>query len=149
MWCSWLFVLIVMAEFVLQSFVAIHSKNREATILEGFGQSKEHHPQRSFGGLADGKQHLGERENVTGDADTKHYHACAERESLQPLFHAANGLFHCQCSVVGLLRPIWSLQALAWFIAVVCLSCVLRMRRANSMMVSFPRRKSSWEMSTR
>ena len=46
LWRSWLCVLIAMAEFVLQSFVAIHSKNREATILEGFGQSKEHHPQR-------------------------------------------------------------------------------------------------------
>lgn len=90
LWRSWLFVLMVMAKFVLQSFVAIHSKNREATILEGFGQSKEHHPQRSFGGLADGKQHLGERENVAGDADTQHYHARAERQSLQPLFQAAN-----------------------------------------------------------
>lgn len=149
MWCSWLFVLIVMAEFVLQSFVAIHSKNREAAILEGFGQSKEHHPQRTFGGLADGKQHLGERENVTGDADTKHNHARAERHSLQPSFHAANRLFHCQCPVVRLLRTVCSSQTLAWFIAVVCLSCALRMRRANSMMVSFPRRKSSWEMSTR
>lgn len=149
MWRSWLFVLIVMTEFILQSFVAIHSKNREATILEGFGQSKEHHPQSSFGGLADGKQHLGERENVTGDADTQHYHACAERQSLQPLFHATNSLFHCQCPVVRLLRPICSSQTLAWFIAVVCLSCALIMRRANSMMVSFPRRKSSREMSTR
>lgn len=149
MWRSWLFVLIVMTEFILQSFVAIHPKNRKATILEGFGQSKEHHPQRSFGGLADGKQHLGERENVAGDADTQHNHACAERQSLQPLFHATNYLFHCQCPVVGLLLPIWPLQALAWFVIAVCLSCVLRMRRANSMMVSFPRRKSSWEMSTR
>lgn len=149
LWRSWLCVLIAMAEFVLQSFVAIHSKNREATILEGFGQSKEHHPQRTFGGLADGKQHLGERENVTGDADAKHYHARSERQTLQPLFHAANGLFHCQCPVVRLLRSICPLWALAWLVIVVCLSCALRMRRANSMMVSFPRRKSSWEMSTR
>ncbi len=109
LWRSWLFVLFVMTEFILQSFVTIHSKNCDATILESFGQSKEHHPQRTFGGLADGKQHLGERENVTGDADTQHYHARAERQSLQPLFHATNSLFHCQCSVVRLLRPICSL----------------------------------------
>lgn len=73
-------------KLVFEPFVSFDTQNRQAAILTRFGQPEKDGPENAFCRRTDGQQHLGERQDVEGNATQQDDDTRPERKGLQPLF---------------------------------------------------------------
>lgn len=100
-------------EIAFDPFHSLGSKNGEPAILEGLGKAKKDNPQDALGGSADGKCHLGKRDDIAWNTEGKHDDTRLERQEAEPMFDALKKVFHivemcCWSAKVRILRVLWA-----------------------------------------
>ena len=73
-------------KLVFEPFIPFDTQNCQTAILTGFGQPEKDGPENAFRRRTDGQQHLGEGQDVEGNATQQDDDTRPERKGLQPLF---------------------------------------------------------------
>lgn len=73
-------------KLVFEPFIPFDTQNCQTTVLARFGQPEKDSPKNAFRRRADGQQHLGEGQDVEGNATQQDDDTRPERKGLQPLF---------------------------------------------------------------
>ena len=100
-------------EITFDPLHSLGSKNGEPTVLECLGKPEKDDPQDAFGGCADGKCHLGKRDDIAWNTEGKHDDTRLERQEAEPMFDALKKVFHivvvcCWSAKVRILRVLWA-----------------------------------------
>ena len=100
-------------EITFDPLHSLGSENGEPTVLECLGKPEKDDPQDTLGGSADGKCHLGKRDDIAWNAKGKHDDTRLERQEAEPMFDALKKVFHivdmcCWSAKVRIFRVLWA-----------------------------------------